>query len=112
MKKGAALARTWKEGAKSQGDAFERAYGAITSVLKSTLISYSVDPPLPVLEPVRDEFDAYRKTSLQEHLYELLFKEDDSAEVSTSALEMPPLCTDERPTAEQFEFDASEVRRR
>lgn len=37
----------------------------------------SVDPPLPMPELVRDEFNAYKNTPLQEHLYELIFKEKD-----------------------------------
>jgi hypothetical protein len=38
-------------------------------------------------ELVRDEFNAYKNTPLQEHLYELIFKEADQE--SSSSMEMP-----------------------
>ena len=47
-----------------------------------------IDPPLPMPELVRDEFNAYKKSTLQEYLYELLFKEAGTAtttSISTSA---------------------------
>lgn len=45
---------------------------------------------MPTIETVRDEFNAYKKTSLQEYLYELLFKDEESEEESFS-LAMPSL---------------------
>lgn len=38
-------------------------------------------------ELVRDEFNAYKNTPLQEHLYELVFKEKDYE--SSSSMELP-----------------------
>ncbi len=38
-------------------------------------IRTTVDPPLPVPELVRDEFNAYRHSTLQTYLYELIFKQ-------------------------------------
>ncbi len=52
-------------------------------------------------ELIRDEFNAYKKTLLQEHLYELLFKESSSsASTSASSMEMPPLSPCPSPSPE------------
>jgi len=107
MRKGATLLETWKETPKSQGNVFEHIKDTLMNVLKSKLGNYLIDPPLPIVEMARDEFNAYQKTMLQEYLYELLFKEaDDELENDiTSTLKTSPLHTDERLIAEQFEFD-------
>lgn len=52
----------------------------------------SVDPPLPLPNLSRDEFNGYKKTILQEYLYDLLLKTDqefstDSADEITGALQ-------------------------
>jgi len=107
IRKGATLLETWKETPKSQGNAFEHIKDTLMNVLKSKLENYLIDPPLPVVGMVRDEFNAYQKTMLQEYLYEFLFREtDDELENNiTSTLKTSPLYTDERLTPEQFEFD-------
>ena len=50
-----------------------------------------IDPPLPMPELVRDEFNAYKKTLLQEHLYEQIFKEASNQSASSSASTSPSL---------------------
>ena len=70
---------------------------SILSVLKGIAFSgnsTSPDPPLPMPELIRDEYNAYKKTLLQEHLYELIFKESKSsstASTSASLMELPSL---------------------
>lgn len=49
----------------------------ILSVLKGYLHLIPIDPPLPLAEMERDEFNAYRQTLLQHYLYELAFHEAD-----------------------------------
>ncbi len=59
----------------------------IFSTLKGnfSLRSLVLDPPLPTPELVRDEFNAYRKTILQEHLYGMIFKESSGSETTEGA---------------------------
>lgn len=69
----------------------ERSYPANIKRYKSN--SYQIDPPLPTPELIRDEFNAYRRTLLQDYLYELIFKEGTTtASSSMGCLEdMPSL---------------------
>lgn len=104
MRKGATLLRTWKETSKTQGDTFGQVYDKLMNVLRSKLVYIVIDPPLPVVEMVRNEFSVYQKTMLQEYLYELLFKEveDGLSNDTSSTLKMPPLYTDEQLIPERF----------
>jgi hypothetical protein len=50
--------------------------------------TYILEPPLPIPTLSRDEFNAYKKTILQEYFYELIFHESDS-EVQTCCSSPP-----------------------
>lgn len=76
----------------------------------------SVDPPLPIPKMVRDEFNAYKKSTLQEYLYELLFKEGEqtsTASTAASLMELPPLLLEEEEPCEldmeEFELNIEEL---
>ena len=58
----------------------------------------------------RDEFNAYRKSMLQDYLYEMLFKEDESsstASTSLSLMEMPSLSIGDK--EDQIDLNLQEI---
>ena len=48
----------------------------------------NIDPPLPTPELTREEFNSYKKTILQEHLFGLIFNEAKSLNPSSN-MELP-----------------------
>lgn len=54
-------------------------------------VNNGLDPPLPIPELTRDEFNAYKRTLLQEHLYELIFKESQSSSTASNSLSLMEL---------------------
>jgi len=61
-------------------------------VLKGNKADYRerIDPPLPLPELVRDEFNAYKRSLFQEYLYGLIFKESSSASSYAISSVFPP----------------------
>jgi len=66
----------------------------LLAVLRGEMRCKGVDPPLPIPDMIKDEFNAYKKTSLQEYLYKSLFKNtEQTSTTSTTAslLDLPSL---------------------
>lgn len=80
MKEGGCIKRLWVPDANSEIMPFEiwltlREY--LLTVLKGN-IKIDVDPPVPLPEMTRDDYNPYRETLLQYHIYGLIFKEADN----------------------------------
>eukprot|EP00826_Nyctotherus_ovalis_P005281 TRINITY_DN11189_c0_g1_i2.p2 TRINITY_DN11189_c0_g1~~TRINITY_DN11189_c0_g1_i2.p2 ORF type:complete len:155 (-),score=24.19 TRINITY_DN11189_c0_g1_i2:402-866(-) len=90
MKKGGLLLRSWleispplKEAALSHARC-RAVRNKLLSILKGSS-SANLDPQLPLPRMIRDEFNAYKKTALQEYLYELLFREGERESTASTA---------------------------
>ncbi len=98
LEKGGKLLKSWKDmnpGPWIKKDITLAIRNAIFGVLKSILLLlYWIAPPLPMPKLTRDEFNAYKKTLVQDHIYEFIFHESDSqCSTATSSPQLSPLST-------------------
>lgn len=116
MKKGGLILRLWLEVAPPLKEAAltHAKCRAVRDKLLSTLKGRSpasLDPPLPLPRAPRDEFNAHKKTALQEHLYELLFRQgerESTASTAASLMEFLPGLSEEF-DMQEWGLDVSEL---
>lgn len=80
LKKGAFILKSWIDLFKTKKRIISQSTlkvirDKLLNTLKSNYLINQLDPHLPMFELTRDESNAYNKTLLQEHLYQMLLKE-------------------------------------
>lgn len=113
LKKGARILKLWAEAFSWKEKVIsDLTIKAIRDQLLITLKGMGarrlIDPPLPMLEVLRNEFDAYKKSQLQEYLHQTLLREWQAvAAVVKAASPHNPFCTSAQgPTLNLKEFES------
>jgi hypothetical protein len=91
IKKGGKILKLWKLEMISKEPG--KINPTLSAVIRQHLLAVLKDPPLPMPELVREEFNVYKKTLLQDYLYEAIFKESKSESTASTSFSLGELPT-------------------